>query len=75
MKLTGGSRKINELILLFKASYEEQSDKNILTYELDDTISNLYGKIYVDKKNKKVVIAHRGTGSENMGSDWVKNLI
>ena len=75
MKLTGGSLKINELMMLLKASYEEQPDKNILTYELDEKLSNLYGKVYVDNINKKVVLAHRGTGSENMGSDWVNNII
>ena len=45
MKLTGGSLKINELLELLKASYEEHSDKNILTYELDEKLSNLYGKV------------------------------
>jgi len=54
MKFTGGSLKINELMLLLKASYEENSDKNILTYELDDKISNIYGKVYVDNINKKL---------------------
>ena len=73
MNLTGGSLKINELMMLWKASYEENSDKNILTYKLDEKLSNLYGK--VDNINKKVVLAHRGTGSENMGSDWVNNII
>ena len=75
MKLTGGSLILNELMLLLKASYEENADKNILTYELDKKLSNLCGKVYVDNINKKIVLAHRGTGSENMGSDWANNLI
>jgi hypothetical protein len=29
----------------------------------------------VDNINLKVVLAHSGTGSENMGSDWMNNLI
>jgi len=29
----------------------------------------------VDNINKKVVLAHGETGSENMGSDWANNLI
>ena len=29
----------------------------------------------MDNINEKVVLAHRGTGSENMGSDWANNLI
>ena len=75
MKLTGGSLKINELLELLKASYEEHSDKNILTYELDEKLSNLYGKVYVDNINKKVVLAHRGTRYKNMGSDRMKWLM
>ena len=29
----------------------------------------------MDKINLKVVLAHSGTGSENMCSDWMNNLI
>ena len=60
---------------IIKGIYEANSDKNILTYKLDEKLSNLYGKVYVDNINKKVVLAHRGTESENMGSDWTNNLI
>ena len=38
-------------------------------------LSNLYGKVYVDNNKKKVVIAFRGTGQENMGTDWLNNLV
>ena len=54
MKLIGGSLKVNELLKLLKASYQENSDKNILTYELYfKKLSNLYGKVYVDNIIKK----------------------
>jgi len=43
MKLTGGSLKIDELMMLLKALYEENSDKNILTYESYKKLSNIYG--------------------------------
>jgi hypothetical protein len=41
--LTGGSLKLYELLELSKASYEENSDKKILTYELDKkTIKSIW---------------------------------
>jgi len=75
MKLTGGSLKINELIELLKASYLEDPPKTILSFTLDEKLSNLYGKVYVDENKKKVVLAYRGTGMENYGSDWINNLV
>ena len=48
MKLTGGSLKINELMELLKASYLEQPPKTIYGFTLDEKLSNLYGKVYVD---------------------------
>ena len=35
----------------------------------------MYGKVYVNEKLKKVVLAFRGTGMENLGTDWLNNLI
>ena len=75
MKLTGGSLKVNELMELLKASYLENSPKTIYGFTLDEKLSNLYGKVYVDMNKKKVAIIFRGTGKENYGSDWVNNLI
>jgi hypothetical protein len=75
MKLTGGSLKINEIMDLLKASYLESPPKIIYGFTLDEKLSNLYGKVYVNVKKKKVVIVYRGTGKENYGSDWVNNLI
>ena len=75
MKLSGGSLKVNELMEILKASYLENPPKTIYNYTLDQSLSNLYGKVYVDMNKKKVVIVFRGTGKENYGSDWVNNLI
>ena len=65
MKLTGGSLKINELMEILKASYLENPPKTIYNYTLDQSLSNLYGKVYVDMNKKKIVVAYRGTGKEN----------
>ena len=75
MKLTGGSLKVNELMDLLKASYLEQSPKNIYGFTHDEKLSNLYGKVYVDMKKNKVAIILRRTGKENYCSDWANNLI
>ena len=42
---------------------------------LDEKLSNLYGKVYVNEKLKKVVLAFRGTGMENLGTDWLNNIV
>jgi len=72
MKLTGGSLKVNELMELLKASYLEQPPKTIYGFTLDEKLSNLYGKVYVDMNKKKIVVAFRGTKET---SDWANNLI
>jgi hypothetical protein len=53
--LTAGSLKINELTELLKASYLEQPPKNIYNYELDEKLSDLYVKVYVDMNKKKLL--------------------
>ena len=73
--MKGGSLKPQELKDFLQASYEENAPKTIDKYILDDTLSNLYGKVYVNEALKKVVLAFRGTGMENLGTDWINNLI
>ena len=73
--MKGGSLKPQELKDFLEASYEENAPKTIDNYILDDKLSNLYGKVYVNKALKKVVLAFRGTGMENLGTDWINNLI
>jgi predicted lipase len=72
MKLTGGSLKVNELMEILKASYLENPDKTIYGFTLDEKLSNLYGKVYVDIKKKKAVIVYRGTKET---SDWLNNIV
>ena len=42
---------------------------------LDEMLSNLYGKVYVNESLKKVVLAFRGTGMVNLGTDWLNNIV
>ena len=48
---------------------------NIDGYILDTQLSNLYGKVYVNDESKEVILAFRGTGMENLGMDWIINLV
>ena len=73
--MKGGSLKPQELKKFLSASYEKNAPKTIDNYILDDKLSNLYGKVYVNEALKKVVLAFRGTGMENLGTDWINNLI
>jgi len=72
MKLKGGSLKVKEIKAFLEASYMEDPPKEIMGYQLDDKLSFLYGKVYVNHKMKKVVVAHRGT-VENI--DWANNAL
>ena len=73
--MKGGSLKPLEIKAFLNASYEPDAPLKIFDYRLDDKLSNLYGKVYVNDKMKKVVLAFRGTGMENLGSDWLNNGI
>jgi hypothetical protein len=57
--MKGGSLKVKEIKAFLEASYEEDPPKEIMGYELDEKLSFLYGKVYVNNKMKKVVVAHR----------------
>ena len=69
--MKGGSLKPHEVKDFLQASYEEDAPMNIDGYVLDEKLSNLYGKVYVNG----VILAFRGTGSEALGTDWTNNLI
>ena len=73
--MKGGSLRPQEIQDFLQASYEENAPKSIDGYELDEQLSNLYGKVYFNEDLKKVVLAFRGTGMENLGTDWINNLI
>ena len=74
-KISGNGLKVNEIKNFIQSSYIEEAPKNLLGYVLDEDLSNLYGKVYVNEELKKVILSFRGTGMENLGSDWVNNLI
>jgi len=68
--MKGGSLKVKELKAFLDASYQEDSPKELMGYTLDEKLSGLYGKVYVNQGIKKVVLLHRGT-VENI--DWANN--
>ena len=68
--MKGGSLKVKEIKAFLDASYQEDAPTEVLGYTLDEQLSGLYGKVYVNESIKKVVIAHRGT-VENI--DWANN--
>jgi len=70
--MKGGSLKVKELKAFLDASYQKDSPKEIMDYTLDEKLSGLYGKVYVNEEIKKVVLVHRGT-VENI--DWSNNAI
>jgi len=71
--MKGGSLKPQEIKDFLQASYEKYAPSNIDGYDLDEKLSNLYGKVYVNETLKKVVLSFRGTGTEALGSDWINN--
>jgi len=73
--MKGGSLRPQEIKDFLEASYKINAPKSIDDYELDDKLTNLYGKVYVNHDLKKTVLAFRGTGMENLGTDWINNLI
>ena len=62
--MKGGSLRPQEIKDFLEASYEKYAPNLIDGYELDEKLSNLYGKVYVNETLKKVVLSFRGTGTE-----------
>ena len=58
--MKGGSLLPQEVKDFLQASYEKDAPLNIDGYVLDEELSNLYGKVYVNDEAKKVVLAFRG---------------
>jgi hypothetical protein len=70
--MKGGSLVPKELKDFLTASYIENAPEQIDGYTLDNKLSNLFGKVYVNQDLKKVVVAFRGTAE---ASDWLNNGI
>ena len=51
--MKGGSLRPHEIRDFLQASYEEDAPLNIDGYVLDEKLSNLYGKVYVNDESKK----------------------
>lgn len=73
--MKGNGLTPSEIKDFLQSSYEVNAPKQINDYILDEELSNLYGKVYVNENLKKVILAFRGTGSENYGTDWINNLV
>jgi len=67
-KISGNGLKVNEIKNFIQSSYLEEAPKTLLGYVLDEDLSSLYGKVYVNEDFKKVILSFRGTGMENLGS-------
>ena len=50
-----------EIKSFLNASYQENAPTQINDYVLDEELSNLYGKVYVNENLKKVILSFRGT--------------
>ena len=75
MIMKGGNLRPQELKDFLQASYEINAPKTLDDYILDEKLSNLYGKVYVNEALKKFVLSFRGTGMENLGTDRINDLI
>jgi hypothetical protein len=71
--LQGGKLSVRELKAFLEASYMQPAPDEVMGYTLDKELSNLYGKVYVNESLKKIILAFRGTGMENFGTDWLNN--
>jgi hypothetical protein len=72
--MKGSALKVNEVKEFLQSSYEVDAPKTLHGYVLNEDLSNLYCKVYVNEEKKKVVLSFRGTGMENLGSYWSNNL-
>ena len=68
----GGRLQVGEIKDFLNASYEPNPPKTLNGYILDEKLSNLYGKVYHDDDDQKLVVAHRGTVEP---SDWANNAM
>ena len=60
----GGKLPVRQIKKFIEASYDVKNiNKTIEEYELDLKLSNKWGKVLYNKKLNKLVVVHRGTGS------------
>jgi hypothetical protein len=51
--MKGTGLKVNEVKEFLQSSYEVDAPKNLFGYVLDEDLSNLYGKVYVNEEKKR----------------------
>jgi hypothetical protein len=73
--ISGNGLSVHEIKIFIQSSYIESPPQNLLGYILDNELSNLYGKVYVNEDIKKIKLSFRGTGTENLGTHWINNLV
>jgi len=69
--MKGGSLKPQEIKDFLEASYEINAPNMIDGYEIDEKLSNLYGKVYVnhDLKKSSVSLSRYRNGKSGDGLD------
>jgi len=69
--MKGGSLRPQEIQDFLEASYEKYAPKSIDGYVLDDKLSNLYGKVYVnhDLKKSSISLSRHWYGKSGHGLD------
>ena len=69
--MKGGSLRPQEIKNFLEASYEKNAPNMIDGYEIDEKLSNLYGKVYVnhDLKKSSVSLSRHWNGKLRHGLD------
>ena len=70
--MNGAGLKVGQIKDFLKASYEENPPLNIGDFQLDNELSNKYGKVYFSTSKRKVILIFRGTKE---ALDWGNNLV
>ena len=54
--MKGSGLKVNEVKEFLQSTYEVDAPKNLFGYVLDEVLSNLCGKVYVNDEKKSCLI-------------------
>jgi hypothetical protein len=66
----GGAMSSEDIRLILESSYEPD-EKDINQYDIDEDLSDERVKVYINKDNGEIVVAHRGTYDKD---DWKDNI-
>ena len=70
--MNGAGLRVGQIKDFLKASYEDNPPIKIRDFQLDNELSNKFGKVYFSVSQKKVAIIFRGTKE---ALDWGNNLV